>query len=362
MLNHSELALFLTQATRLWQKRGHGSLHVMQGLWGRFLSNFDHFSSFFTRDCSFMLPVPIESGDYRLKLSRRDAPYAIGAIDGSQIYPDHHEGVPFFMVHTAAVFFEYRLEKSLFEVKTDIGVFENQPLDGGESFLSPAALVDRVRTKRELEMGVVAAERGCPILFDGSLIFWHLSSSVGALDQFFGDYCSLLSRAAAGRSVMGWFISQPQSRDFVNILRAIFPDEVGELHRYVVDADLLCPFLDPGERTAFFYSSATITKAYPLAIRPVFFYLNTGEEIARVEIPAWMADDKDLVNDFVSLVIDQCAKGRGYPVCLAEAHEQAVVRNGDREFFFQYARDLLKDNGHEMASSRKIFHKRHVNF
>jgi NurA-like 5'-3' nuclease len=37
-------------------------------------------------------------------------------------------------------------------------------------------------------------------------------------------------------------------------------------------------------------------------------------------------------------VLDQCEKGRGYPVALSEAHEQAVVRAADRRAFEELVR------------------------
>ena len=64
-----------------------------------------------------------------------------------------------------------------------------------------------------------------------------------------------------------------------------------------------------------------------------FFYMNAGEEIARVEIPAWVADSPELLSLVHAGIVDQCRKGHGYPVAISEAHEQAVVTAGDREEF-----------------------------
>jgi hypothetical protein len=60
-----------------------------------------------------------------------------------------------------------------------------------------------------------------------------------------------------------------------------------------------------------------------------FFYLRVGRELARVEFPAWVADDGhlDLVH---TLVYDQCKRGQGYPNVLARAHEQAVIHSDER--------------------------------
>jgi hypothetical protein len=64
-----------------------------------------------------------------------------------------------------------------------------------------------------------------------------------------------------------------------------------------------------------------------------FFHLRVGRELARIEIPRWVAVDAQQVDLVHSLVYDQCAKGDGYPVALARAHEQAVVRSADRRAF-----------------------------
>ena len=67
-----------------------------------------------------------------------------------------------------------------------------------------------------------------------------------------------------------------------------------------------------------------------------FVYINVGAEIARLEFPAWTTPDA--LEQLCGAVIDQCAKGMGYPVALSEAHEQAVVKAADRRAFVELAR------------------------
>ena len=60
----------------------------------------------------------------------------------------------------------------------------------------------------------------------------------------------------------------------------------------------------------------------------------------------------------MSLVIAQVQKGYGYPVALAEAHNQAVVRGGDRSRFFglleqQMIRAGLRNVGTSYKEARK---------
>ena len=72
-----------------------------------------------------------------------------------------------------------------------------------------------------------------------------------------------------------------------------------------------------------------------------FFYLNVDDEVARVEIPKWVADDNNLLDLTHALVIDQCQRGHGYPVALSEAHEKAVITGADRELFWQMVETFL---------------------
>ena len=64
-----------------------------------------------------------------------------------------------------------------------------------------------------------------------------------------------------------------------------------------------------------------------------YFYVRTADEIGRVEMPAWVAQDEAKLNLVHALVLDQCRRGQGYPVALSESHEQAVVTGADRELF-----------------------------
>ncbi len=92
--------------------------------------------------------------------------------------------------------------------------------------------------------------------------------------------------------------------------------------------------LTEGQRSPRFRTHATVTAAYDDPID--FVYLHAGAEIARVEFPAWITPSG--LEFLVGALLDQCGKGMGYPVALAEAHEQAVVRAADRRAFLELAR------------------------
>jgi NurA-like 5'-3' nuclease len=90
-----------------------------------------------------------------------------------------------------------------------------------------------------------------------------------------------------------------------------------------------------------------------------FCYLHVGTEIARVEMPAWTALDTELRSQALQIILAQVQKGYGYPVALAEAHNQAVVTSGDRRRFFAILeQQMVKTGLRNVTTSYKESRKR----
>ena len=87
--------------------------------------------------------------------------------------------------------------------------------------------------------------------------------------------------------------------------------------------------------------------------RVYFFYIKVGDEIARIEIPEWVATDEALLGLTHALVLDQCRRGQGYPVALSEAHEKAVITGLDRERFWEVVDSSLVEEHLPTPSSGK---------
>jgi hypothetical protein len=68
-----------------------------------------------------------------------------------------------------------------------------------------------------------------------------------------------------------------------------------------------------------------------------FFYLNVGRPgrpwLARVEIPAWVAEDDLMLDTLHATLVQQCQVmgSRPYPYLLHRAHETAVVSLAERD-------------------------------
>ena len=202
-------------------------------------------------------------------------------------------------------------------------------------------------------------------LVDGSLILWQLTGT-GPPPGRYPEYVRksfledgllaslerLRGLARAHALAVGGYISLPGSSEVVNTLReeASLSDDAEE----ITDRELFARMLAPGERSALFGSRVSVVRDYYGSSHAVcFFYLNAGEEIARVEVPAWVAGDATLLELTHGLLLDQCRRGQGYPVALQEAHEQAVINGADREEFRRMVEELLAEHRLPVYTSEK---------
>jgi hypothetical protein len=218
--------------------------------------------------------------------------------------------------------------------------------------------------------------------FDGSLILWYLGPkpetivSLNPTDlkrQTLSSFLSLFDTAGkVGFPVVG-YISAPRSTDLVNSLKVSlcsleqvdcdkcpFPSDQTKLCTEIEglnDAHLFAQILKPGERSILFESSSKILEVYG-SHKIYFFYLHAGAEIVRVEVPKTLCPNIAEINLMQAIVYDQSVKGLGYPVVLTEAHEQAVVRGGDREALFTLLRREAAANHLSLAQSPKSISKR----
>ena len=325
-----------------------------------------------------------------------DAPsiYTAIAVDGSQIVADRHDILLCYLLNIGSAIIRYRpdphAELSSFPSLSLLEGNEEVQADGLEAFLGAeqgAVLPRRFAVYRflnEIEQLAYLAEKETePLLLmaDGSLILWPIESETPhfrehALHRFMKAFERVQAR---GAPIVG-YISAPQSREVINMLRVarcphpttdcdhFCPKRLRTAPQYeepacagvevLTDADLFAALLQPGERSALFGSRSKVLQFYGEKQRIHFFYLHTGVEIARIELPAWVAEDGALLARVHALCYDQARKGAGYPVALAEAHEQAVVRTAEREAFFRLLEAQLVAKRVPVESTRKAMSKR----
>lgn len=337
---------------------------------------------------SWLLADWRESPDLAVAPGARPLHYVVYATDGSQIVSDRHDIALCYLLNISRTVLQYgdaaRAELSSAALLSPPEEDMEQEAMGELTAIAGK----RLGIRRQLaEFGalaemVSATSPAVPgaALSDGSLILWTLENEP---DTFRVEALEILLRhldaiQASGVPVVG-YISRPASRDVVNSLRVahcphaeancdrrcpnrskprplyVAPDCVGT--EGVRDADLFAEILCEGERSAVFGSTSQILDAYRQH-RVCFFYLHVGTEIARCEIPQWVADDPELLDRVHTLCFDQAQKGFGYPVALAEAHEQAIVRSAEKEAFFQLLERLMISSGQKAAQTQKNVSKR----
>lgn len=299
--------------------------------------------------------------------------YTILAVDGSQIYPDHHQGTNCFLINVGLVALHYDSSKSSAN-------FENVPYifteDNTDSI--SADIVDCKRQELELQHGFNKSlelnkqNNKMPLLFllDGSLIFWHLESKGQDIkDEYLSKYLAILYQFYKNNLLVAGYISLPKSKELVNLIRVKLcnfefqkntsNEQVNQVD-HIVDTQVAQLFLKQFDRTILFKNNSPIVELYPDYLRPYFFYLDVGNEIARIEIPAFIAQDLEKVSLICKIIIDQCVKGYGYPVSLAESHEQAVVKNADRDFFYHLIQKMSLERKQRILVSQKSIKKRRM--
>ena len=260
-----------------------------------------------------------------------------------------------------------------------------QPVEG--------ALMGLVRTVEEAAALADAVEAGGGLptlaLLDGTLVLWELGGELPPrgrypdyvrtrlLDEGLLAALDRIREASLRRQVaVASYISLPNSSEVVNLLRLGLCDldPVGHCQTHcralvpgtrrcdaahgLTDRVIFERTLAAGQRSAVFASRSPVARDAYGVHRVHFFYVNVGEEIGRVEVPAWVAVEPSLLSLTHALVVDNARRGAGYPVALQEAHEQAVVTGADREAFRNMVERALEERGLPVYTSQKQRSKR----
>jgi len=343
-----------------------------------------------TARTSWLLARP--DGVFRAAAAAREAAgdFAVVASDGSFILPDRHSPARFYLINVGKVLLRYGTEP-MAELSAEPTLYYRE-----EELYVPNS-VRRVPVngavlglKRSTEELRAVAERAaglpCPTLAlqDGSLILWALESQPDfVLDWVLDPFLETMQRLRQASIPVAGFISAPGSRDVLNTLRVSVCDYPGlgravncddcrgriATEGRVPACDVLPDVTDrhlfdrvarlrPGERSQTFASTSKILERYGRDFGIHFFYVHTGTEVARVEVPRWVAEDADLLDWTHAVIYDQCGRGRGYPSALQEAHEMAVVKLEERRAVELLIEQALANHGLTATRSAKDGSKR----
>lgn len=321
--------------------------------------------------------------------------WSVASVDGSHIDVDRHLPIGCYLINLGGCVLRYGAQPDarFFSqpqlVADAAGLHLANPANPSEEEPITGALLGLERTVRELER-LADGFQDCPpelptlALLDGSLVLWGLSGQ--GYRPFVRDaiirgrllpaLARIQALAQQRTFTLAAYVSLPRSTEVVNAVKQwLCPYDSAycgrscnnrrsasppcDLANDFLDRDLFQRTLPPGWRSPIYRTNSSVPREhYGEQQQVYFYYLHGGEEIGRVEVPRWVAQNGALLSLSHALVLDQCQRGQGYPVAISEAHEQAVIRASDRRLFRQMVAEALERRGLPVFTSEKQRSKR----
>ena len=291
--------------------------------------------------------------------------YTVIATDGSQIDLDRNISTSCYLINVGWAIISYRPEPGAsLDKQAEVHLAYEASLDHPESDAEHQEARDKLNIRLIRSLGefqrlaeLVAARDPshlCLAMVDGPLVLW---GAAGASDQdrqgkhYYDGIVAAMENihrcAQDGPLTLVGYTSYPGYRDVIRKMRMAETE-------LLVDRHIFDRLLSPGQRSRPF----KVERSWGPEHEVYFFYLKTDDEIARIELPAWVAEDSDLLALAHAAILDQCIRGHGYPVALQEAHEQAVVTVADRQNFWDMVETALNRKAMPVSSSAKSRSKR----
>ena len=289
------------------------------------------------------------------------------AADGSQITPDKHAAIQFCVVNVGAI------QMKLGSGETPAIFTDTELLYGDDLLPNGFPMSDGlVALKRDLaersKLDVLSKGlQGSVVTFtDGPIELWGAKGEdAHSYVEIVERYLGVLSRLQSRGVITAGYVDKPSADLVVRLLEIASADneqvqKIKEFHplRSVSDrwlfGDRKDPLLPPGHRSAVFVIQSSSEKKYTGTLTLHFFYLNVGTEghpwPVRVEIPKWVADDKEKLDLLHGVLVEQCRVmgSKPYPYLLHRAHETAVVKNEEKQQIEQMLAMELRNQDEEM--------------
>ncbi len=219
------------------------------------------------------------------------------------------------------------------------------------------------------KLASLAAEIGGIVLAltDGPLELFRDPQGSKETQQEFEQYLGVLRQLAQLGTITAGYVDRPGSDLVVRLLELLDSKSENGTKRTLqplTDAFLFRDRLPPAARSAVFSIQSKSAQSFTGETALHFFYLNTGTagkpSLARVEIPAWVADDKEKVGLLHAVLLEQCGHlgGVPYPYALHRSHEIALVSFVDKDQIENMiTREMISQGMTPPAPSNKQFAK-----
>ncbi|HRJ75409.1 MAG TPA: DNA double-strand break repair nuclease NurA [Anaerolineales bacterium] len=285
------------------------------------------------------------------------------AADGSQIIPNRHEALQYYAINVGAIAMQVG-SGSTPEISTDTEIHMLDEFDDTYFSESQIALLRDVAERKKL-LEIAEKYSGKKIAFtEGQLELWGSIDNENAKDfeKNLQDYLNVLRESEKKQVITAGYIDKPSANWVIKLLEiASTPqDELKNVRKNrplagATDLWLFEQILGENERSALFLLQSKSAEKYTGSIAIHFFYLNVGSKkkpkVARVDIPAWVANDKKILNDLHVSLIDQ-SKIMGnepFPYLLHRAHEISVITHREKEEIDRMLSMQIQNNNGEIG-------------
>ncbi len=268
------------------------------------------------------------------------------AADGSQITPSRHDQIEFCLINVGVI----RLCTGSGQSPT---TYTQTRLLGFDELYTPEGLITEgkialMRDLSERQALVEFAEgesEGAITVTDGPLELYFERKETEEYKKMLNKYLDVLARLARSGAATAGYVDKPEGALVGRLLEvADLPEndlqQAGKRRPYsgIYDETLFKAILTrPGDRSAIFAIQSHSTQKFKDALSLHFFYVNVGRldhpYLARVEVPAWVAQNTGLLNDLHAALVSQSLilGHQPYPYALHRAHEVAVVTLAEKE-------------------------------
>jgi hypothetical protein len=300
------------------------------------------------------------------------------ASDGSQILPNRHAITLYYLINIGSIVYRHgsNHKPETYNPKPLLCYAPEDLLDEQGRLISPG----EVNVKRDLaelkvltELAPAYTRAGTePVitLLDGQLTLRVIDLPFDQQQKRQDEYIELLNSLQKTKALVAGYVDRPRGTFALTLihLASLAPEAITEEalrqnpFRHLSDLDLF-DFLGPGERSAIFAIKGKNYEIYRQAGHAVhFFYLNVSRneatsQLARVEIPAWIASDPQAIDTLHATIVRQARITGGYPYVLSRAHELAIISAEEREAVEMMLAVEMRRQGLSPTLSPKQFNK-----
>jgi hypothetical protein len=300
---------------------------------------------------------------------------AVIASDGSQIMPDQHAITLYYLVNVGSIIYRHgsNQKPKTYNPKPILCYQPDEVLDEQGRIITAG----EVNVRRDLAELAVLVElapqythQNEPVitLMDGQLSLRVIELPYQRQQECQREYVKMLNQLRDEQVLVAAYIDRPRSTFVASLmhLASLKVEDINEnslrqnKFRYLTDLDLF-DFIGPGERSAIFSLRTKGLETYTQTGHGVhFFYLNVGRNhpnLARVEIPAWMVANPQLIEILHATLVRQAHMSGDYPYVLARAHELAVISPEERQAMEMMLAVEMRRHGISPVLSAKQKHK-----